>query len=348
MLRFPSAAALLCVVASAAPAGAEQRLSPTGRPVAGAMRLADSSGFATGDRSLVAERARLKSELARVNAEIDALKHGSSGVGADYRLRQRLADAEAVAKRLTEIEARLGLAAGAVGPTTAPPPARPLPVPGPADGPSELEAKADILSDQSRRYRAEAQAFAQRAHDVKLRQELRGRAAELDQDPFAPMEGSKRRVASSAGVATSTPVGNRGGIFSAPASSHTEPATSAGNSNGASPPPSADGSPRGVGAAAPGNGSSGSVAGGTAPQLGGPLVGTPTTTAGAPVATSPTVQLRDTLDTGTLAEIWRADGSLNPGASPRALERAARALEQRAQDLEARARAMRAQAHPAR
>src|SRR5947209_3067268 len=80
-------------------------------PAARAERLpgADGAPAAAGDVTLTAERARLRAQLDRVNAEIDALKRSTRGVGDDYRLRARLADAEALARRLIDIEARLGL-----------------------------------------------------------------------------------------------------------------------------------------------------------------------------------------------------------------------------------------------
>src|SRR5687768_4890130 len=56
---------------------------------------------------LEAECARLRTDLARVNAEVASLKRGDRGVRNDYRLRQRLADAEALARKLTEAEAQL-------------------------------------------------------------------------------------------------------------------------------------------------------------------------------------------------------------------------------------------------
>src|ERR1700722_3127174 len=71
-------------------------------------RAAAAPGAVDG-AALTAERARLRDELDRVGAEIDALKRANRGVGDDYRLRARLADAEALARRLIEIEARLGL-----------------------------------------------------------------------------------------------------------------------------------------------------------------------------------------------------------------------------------------------
>lgn len=146
--------------------------------------------------ALHVERARLRAQLDKINAEIDALKRAGGGVRDDYRLRARLADAEALARRLMDIEARLGIRVD-----TTPKP-QPPPTAEPTDGPADLDAKADILADQSRRVRAQADALGRRAVDLKGRQELRRRAADLDRDPFAPMEGSKRRVANSSGPNT--------------------------------------------------------------------------------------------------------------------------------------------------
>lgn len=159
-------------------------------------RAVAAPGPADGDRAaLTAERARLRDELDRVGAEVDALKKAHGGVGDDYRLRARLADAEALARRLIDIDARLGLRAPAGKPA-------PLPVAEPADGPADLGAKADILNDRSRRVRGEADALNRRIAEIKGRQELRRRAADLDRDPFAALEGSKRRVVSVAAPAT--------------------------------------------------------------------------------------------------------------------------------------------------
>ena len=144
--------------------------------------------------ALQAERARLRTQLDKVNAEIDGLKRAGSGVRDDYRLRARLADAESLARRLMEIEARLGIRVDGAARLQPPPTAAPT------DSPADLDAKADILADQSRRVRAQADALGRRAADAKSRQELRTRAADLDRDPFAPMEGSKRRVATGSGA----------------------------------------------------------------------------------------------------------------------------------------------------
>jgi hypothetical protein len=57
--------------------------------------------FAQGDAAsraaLAAERQRVRADLERANAEIDALKRSGRGMREDYRLRERLADAEALA-----------------------------------------------------------------------------------------------------------------------------------------------------------------------------------------------------------------------------------------------------------
>ena len=120
-----------------------------------------------GDVTLTAERTRLRTQLDRVNAEIDTLKHSTRGVGDDYRLRARLADAEALARRLIHIEARLGLRApgrpaGAIAGRLRRQTAR-----------SHLQAKADILDDRARRVRLEAEALDHRVVEIKGRQDLR-------------------------------------------------------------------------------------------------------------------------------------------------------------------------------
>jgi len=156
---------------------------------------APATAFAQSSEALQAERARLRAQLDKVNAEIDALKRAGGGVRDDYRLRARLADAESLARRLMDIDARLGIRVDASAKN------QPPPVAEPTDGPADLDAKADILADQSRRVRAQADALGRRATDARSRQELRKRAADLDRDPFAPMEGSKRRIAGGTGAA---------------------------------------------------------------------------------------------------------------------------------------------------
>src|SRR5262249_14089122 len=108
------------LVLAAAPAAA----GPARAPAAAATPEARAA--------LVPERQRVRAELEGVNAEVDALRRSDRGVRDDYRLRARLADAEALARRLTEIDARLG---EAPRPTAPAPAAEPRALPG--DGPAE-------------------------------------------------------------------------------------------------------------------------------------------------------------------------------------------------------------------
>ena len=112
-------------------------------------------------------------------------------------LRARLADAEALARRLTEldaqIKARTDAAVGRAPATLAPVGSEP--VAKPTDGPTELQAKADILSDQARRTQGQAVALQGRIDQVRGRLELHRHASALENDPFAPLEGSRRRLA---------------------------------------------------------------------------------------------------------------------------------------------------------
>jgi hypothetical protein len=240
---------------------------------------------------LATERAALKAQLEKVNAEIDGLKH-AGGVRDDYRLRARLADAEALARRLIELDAKLGIRAdGAHTPA-------PAPIAAPTDSAADLDAKADILTDQARRFRAQADGLAARAQALKGRQELRRRAADLDRDPFAPMEGSKRRMASASPTATTA--GERG---AAQGDSSLTP-TSGPAVSGAAPPSPSPSSP-------------------------------------APVLSGLSLQFRDLLDTATLADIRRLEGTGTATGTLQALERAAAALRGRADQLDGRARDMR-------
>ena len=290
-----SSARLCALLALAAALLAAPALVHAARPLA-----------AAGDAALNAERARLRGELDRVNAEIDALKRAPRGVGDDYRLQARQADAEALARRLIDIEARLGLRAPSAKPG-------PLPVATPTDGPSDLEAKADILADQSRRMRLEADTLEHRVGEAKGRQDLRRRAADLDRDPFAPLEGSKRRVASIA-----TPDGSGHGLL--------VPGPSGANTPGT--PVDRPSTP----------GQNVSVTAGTVPQSAGSTPPTPLT--GAP-ATALSLELRDLLDPATVADIRRLEGAKAQGTSVQALERAVAALRARAEALDTAARAMR-------
>ena len=265
---------------------------------------------ATGTATLTAERARLRAELDRVNAEIDALKRSARGVGDDYRLRARLADAEALARRLIDIEARLGLRAPAVEPG-------PLPVASPTDSPSDLQAKADILDDRARRVRLEAEALDHRVVELKGRQDLRRRAADLDRDPFAPLEGSKRRVMS---IAATDSAGRSTPSTPSTSTSPTTPVDRPGGSLTTSSTPGVTSAPQATATPA-----------GSAPPT--PLTG--------PAPTALSLELRDLLDPATVADIRRLEGTKSQASSVQALERAVAALRARADALGGQERAMR-------
>ena len=259
------------------------------------------------------ERLRLRAELDRVNAEIDALKRAGHGVGDDYRLRARLADAEALARRLVDLERRMGLTAVASAP-------RPLPTASPSDGPAELDAKADILTDQSRRVRAAADALDARVSELKSRQDLRRRAAELDRDPFAPLEQSKRRTVSIAAAGSDA--------------AHTAMPT---GSNGSDRTPSVSSQPPQGSVSAPGASPPGSQIQLTIGSTGTPT-GAPTPLAVAPLTAS--LELRDLLDPATVADLGRLDHGRAP-SSVAALQRAVAALRARAAAIDTQAQTMR-------
>ncbi|HXJ22721.1 MAG TPA: hypothetical protein VMT03_21060 [Polyangia bacterium] len=303
MLRARFRFTLCLLIALTAVRGAERRAA-----AAPAAEAAAPAGAAP----LLAERARLRGQLDRVNAEIDAFKRAGRGVGDDYRLRARMADAEALARQLVAIDARLGLTAPAAAP-------RPLPVASPSDSPSDLEAKADILADQSRRIRAAADDLDRRLGEIKGRQELRRRAADLDRDPFAPLEGSKRRTMS---VAAGS---------GAQDSSHgvSTPTIDRGPTGVAQTPTTGNLSVSG-GASAPGAASTSSTVNLT--PTGNP---SPVTTTALPV------ELRELLDPATVADIGRLDRLRPAGNSMAALERAVAALRARAAAVDAQAQSMR-------
>jgi hypothetical protein len=284
-------AAGLATAPAARAAGAVPETKPTRPEAPAAPAVAPSQ--------LARERAALARQLEQVNAEVDALKR-ARGVRDDYRLRARLADAEALARRLIELDAKLGIRADG---THAP---GPEPTAAPTDSAADRDAKADILADQARRFRAQASALTARADALKGRQELRRRAAELDRDPFAPMEGSRRRLASAATTTTSLG-GGRG-------------ATDTERGSG----PTAIDSPS-VASTNPSPGTGATAAPGSP----------------APVLSGLSLQFRDLLDTATLADIRRLEGTGTATGTSQALLKAAAALRARADELDARAKGMR-------
>jgi hypothetical protein len=306
---------------------------------------------------LEAECARLRAELDRANADVAALKR-ERGVRNDYRLRQRLADAEALARKLTDAEAqlrtRVGTPAAPRAPALAPPSAQP------GDGPVELEAKADLLSDQARRLAGEAEELARTAGQLRGRQTLRKRAYQLERDPFAAVDGSKRtlifgsaRAATNNGKATgenSPPKSPQPAGDSSQESTRGGAGGSSGGSSGPAmgaptmPPPSTTGGGNAPGAAPPPTQTPTTAPPTPPPSGAGDFKGSP-----APVP-QPTgalsSQLRTLLDPSTLSEVQRLERTGKPITDPEALEKLAAALRQRAQALDAQAKSLRARARP--
>src|SRR5450631_1831251 len=85
-------------------------------------RSAAQGGDSAALRRTLTEFARLRADLDKINAEVADLKRSDRSVRNDYRLRDRLADAEALAQKVTQTEARLrelGWTGGAVAGTGA-------------------------------------------------------------------------------------------------------------------------------------------------------------------------------------------------------------------------------------
>ena len=280
---------------------------------------------------------RLRAELGRVNGEVAALKRADRSLRNDYRLRERMADAEALAQKLTAAEANLRAQAGAKGPAPVGAPVVASPQVTPQDGSVELEAKADLLVDQARKLDGEAGVLAKAAAQLRSRQALRRKAGSWERDPFAWLESSKRNVAAAAQAqkqVTTTTTGDSG---------------ARGTMNPDSPPPTLvlDGS---------------GTSGGTAAVAAVPAVTTESTgksgvsssasdgTAAAKSSLLPqsgfadrqALEQRLYLDPTTAAELRQALGAGGGALAPDALERGAAALRARARVLDAAARALRA------
>ncbi len=288
-------------------------------------------------RRAVSEFARLRADLDRINAEVAQLKRADPTVRNDYRLRERMADAEALALKVTQAEAKLraqGWVGGAVSDQAAlvaPPQALPQ------DGSVELEAKAGLFADQARKLDRQASLLAKAAGELRIRRTLRRRAGAWDRDPFSGLETSKRSLAVSAptqkigtaGPGTDSPL--RGG-------------------NGASTTQTAA---VGGGASTTGGASASSS---TLPPVLGPAATSDSATKEATVAseaatsakTSPLTQSLDRpsfeqhlyLDSATVAELRHTLGAPGAASDPDALDRAAATLHARARALNAQAQAL--------
>jgi hypothetical protein len=325
----------------------------------GILLLASSPVFAqaigtASTQRLASEYQRLRADLDRVNAEVAALKRGGRGVRTDYLLRDKMAEAEALARKVTAAEARLRAARGPLPAETAVDTVQTPPATA-QDGAVELEAKADLLSDQARHFSAEAEALARTAEQIRARQALRRRAGAWDRDPLAGFEASKRIAiipTQSSHVVTS---GDSSGSSATPRGSTPSGADPASKSGGSSAVPASPSDTAGVGvsnptsAAVPPTGAAGGPSvissptaspSGAAPSTSHPL----TAPAAATDSASKTPVQRTLLDPATLAGIRSSLSQAGSLSDPDAVEAAAIALRKHAQALEEHARRLRARA----
>lgn len=270
---------------------------------------------------------RLRAELARVNAEVAALKRGPRTLRNDYRLRERMADAEALAQKLTAAEAKLRTQTGGTAPTPVGAPVVASPQASPQDGSVELEAKADLLVDQARKLDAEADVLAKAAVQMRSRKALRRKAGSWERDPFAGLETSKRSLAAAA-VRPTSATGDSGGR-----STTLSPPSTTGEIGGTPPPPSA------VPVLGPTSTSDSSTKTGAAASDGAAAAKAPLVPSG--LADRQAVEQRLFLDPATAAELRQALGGAGATLNPDALDRGAAALRSKARVLDAQARALR-------
>ncbi len=335
------------------------RLRATLIAIAVFVALGATDAVADGAGRLEAQAAQLKVDLDRANAEIATLKRSERGVGTAYRLRSQMADAEALARKLTDVEAELrrvrGPAQGSrkiqVGPRAEI--LEPAPAAEPADGPIQLEAKADLLVDQARQLSSEAESLLRAAGQIRTRQILRRRAGQMERDPFAGLDASKRSMVfavpgkAKTSLDDSASKGTGGAALPGEAARDTvapsSPTTAAGA--GAAPPAP---QPAGQATASPPQaaGPSANTPAPATPMPAAPtLVSAPTASGnGSAAAAGVSLQFRTLLDQETLAEIRRLEGTGKSLSSAEALEKTAAALGQRAQALAAQAQRLRDQA----
>jgi hypothetical protein len=266
------------------------------------------------------EAAKLQEQLSRTNAEIAQLKRSDRSVRDDYRLRDRMADAEAIAQKLTRVEARLR----ALEETAIPeqPRERPLLAPpqaSPQDGSIELEAKADLFADQASALVRQAEILTKAATELRMRKSLRRRAGAWDRDPFAGLESSRRSLALSQPTPKMPPPGPdpRGGGTETP------------GAGGPSSPPSGA-----TGATSDSAGKSAAASG--APES--PASKSSPLAVGMPLDHQTDQRLF--LDPAVAAELRLALGAAS-SADPDALDRAAAMLRTRARSLGQQAEALR-------
>jgi cell division protein FtsB len=283
----------------------------------------------------------LRTRLAALTTEIQNLKKKSRTVAEDYRLREKLSEADVVGRRLTASEAQLRQLPGATPPLSQwlqVNPSAPLIRPG--DGPRELDAKADILLDQAERFATEAARMEAQVLQSERRDTLRRRVRRIENDPFIALEASKRSlVLSSQSLGKPETKGNR---------------ESADDGQGAG---FVTGMPVSTPANMPAVSDTGAAAAPVAPMNAPPVVapsgGRGETTM--PTAASPSFsgsdaltghavlppQFRTLLDPQTLAEVRRLEGVGTPASRAAALRAAVAGLRSRAAALQQQSKTLR-------
>ena len=261
---------------------------------------------ATATRQSLADLERMRADLARANAEVAELKRSDRSVRADYRLRDRMADAEALAKKVTETESKLRALGWVSGDASNNRPQAAPPQVSSQDGSVELEAKAGLFADQAQKLDGEANRLVKVAAELRSRRQLRRRAGAWDRDPFSGLESSKRSLATSAGPRQTQ-----------------LPPTVTSDSNG-----SAGSSSTTIALPAKAPSSEGTASAKTSPQASGGGFD------------RQAIDQRLYLDPTTAAELRQVLGPSGAASDPDALDRAASALRARARALQAQAQTL--------
>jgi hypothetical protein len=268
---------------------------------------------ATAMRQSLADLERLRADLARANAEVADLKRSDRSVRADYRLRDRMADAEVLAKKVTATESKLRALGWVSGDASSSRPHAPPPPVSPQDGSVELEAKAGLFADQAQKLDREADRLSKAAEELRNRRLLRRRAGAWDRDPFSGLESSKRSLATSAQQNSSTRQDPTNGGGKGPLTI----------SDSSGPPGSSS-----TTIALPASSSGATASAKTSPQASGGAID------------RQTIDQRLYLDPTTAAELRQVLGTSGSASDPDALDRAASALRARARALQAQAQTL--------
>jgi hypothetical protein len=284
--------------------------------------------------------ARLSAELDRVNAEVAVLKRAGRSVRNDYRLGERMADAEALAQKVTQAEARLRKLRGAGEPSLGRGASIAPPQPLPQDGSVELEAKADLFSDQAKKLSGQADILASAAEQLRSRRALHRRAGAWDRDPFSGLESSKRNLGNSAQKLASSGLTPGASTSDSSRGTTSPPATTTVASGTAQSPTLSPSPPPPLTIALPGSGETSVATASPAPE-------SATSAKSSPLSqTAPSqlsVEQHLFLDPATAAELRQALGPVDSPLDPDALDRAAATLHARARALDEEARRLRSQ-----